>query len=236
DYALNKTEKGFIIISFDEAQLLRLLAGGKGRIDFRSIMAYAYDNLRGLRFILTGSEVGLLLHFLRLDDASSPLYGRYTSIVRVERFTRDRSIEFLNRGFKEVKMNVSDDALDAIIEKVNGIPGWLTYFGYMCYESGGASKETIKAVTEKALGLVEKELEGLFKRSIQYKHVLKAISLGATSWSSIKRAVEAWIGRMLTNAEATRFLNTLINLSIVEKTDGEYKIIDPLIAEYCRKI
>ncbi|MEM2816352.1 MAG: ATP-binding protein [Candidatus Bathyarchaeia archaeon] len=236
DYALNKTDEGFLIISFDEAQFLRLLAGGKGRIDFRGIMAYAYDNLRGLRFILTGSEVGLLLHFLRLDDASSPLYGRYASIVRVERFPRDRSIEFLRRGFMEANLPISDDALDAIVEKVDGIPGWLTYFGYMCLESGGPSKEVIKTVTEKALGLVERELKELFKRSSQYKHVLKAISLEANSWSNIKRTVEAWIGRRLTNAETTRFLNTLINLSIVEKTGSEYKIADPLIAEYCRKI
>ncbi|MEM2563798.1 MAG: ATP-binding protein, partial [Candidatus Bathyarchaeia archaeon] len=54
--------------SFDEAQMLRFLEGGKGRIDFRRMLAYAYDNLRGLRFILTGSEVGLLLSFLRLEE------------------------------------------------------------------------------------------------------------------------------------------------------------------------
>ena len=236
DYAVNSADEGFIVISFDEAQLLRFLAGGKGRMDFRRIMAYAYDNLRGLRFILTGSEVGVLLHFLGLDDASSPLYGRYVSTVMVERFPRERSIEFLNRGFREAKMNVSDDILNAIVEKVDGIPGWLTYFGCMCLESGCASKEIIKAVTEKALGIVGKELEELFKRSSQYRHVLKAISLGANSWSNIKKAVEAWVGRRFTNAETTRFLNTLTNLSIVEKTDGEYKIVDPLIAEYCRKI
>ncbi|MEM1757651.1 MAG: hypothetical protein QW770_06460 [Candidatus Bathyarchaeia archaeon] len=53
DYAVDKTDKGFIVISFDEAQLLRFLGGGKGRIDFRRIIAYAYDNLKGLRFILT---------------------------------------------------------------------------------------------------------------------------------------------------------------------------------------
>lgn len=236
EYAVSGTDGGFIVISFDEAQLLRFLAGGKGRMDFRRIIAYAYDNLRGLRFILTGSEVGVLLHFLGLDDASSPLYGRYVSTVRVERFPRERSIEFLNRGFREAKMNVSDDILNAIVEKVDGIPGWLTYFGCMCLESGGASKEAIRAVTEKALGIVEGELEELFKRSSQYRHVLKAVSLGAASWSSIKKAVEVWIGRRLANAEITRSLNTLTSLSIVEKIDGEYRIADPLIAEYCRKI
>lgn len=235
DYALNKTDKGFIIISFDEAQLLRFLAGGKGRIDFRRIMAYAYDNLRGLRFILTGSEVGLLLNFLRLDEVSSPLYGRYVNIVKVERFTREQSIEFLKRGFKEANMNVSDDVLNAIVDKVDGIPGWLTYFGYMCLESKNATNEAIKTVSEKALKLVEKELKELFKRSNLYKHILKAISLEANSWSNIKKTIETWMGRSLTNAEITRSLNTLINLSIIEKINGKYKITDPLIAEYCRK-
>lgn len=235
NYAL-ETDEGFIVISFDEAQMLRFLEGGKGRIDFRRMLAYAYDNLRGLRFILTGSEVGLLLSFLRLDDASSPLYGRYVSVIRVERFPRESSIEFLKQGFKEVNLSVSDDILEAIVDKVDGIVGWLTFFGYMCLESESISKEVIGTVTEKALRLVEGELEGLFKRSRQYKHFLKAISMGANSWSNIKRAVEIWIGRSLTNAETTRFLNTLINLGIVEKTNSEYKITDPLINEYCKKI
>jgi len=236
DYALSRAGEGFVVVSFDEAQVLRFMVGGKGRVDFRSLLAYAYDNLSGLRFILTGSEVGLLLDFLRLDDASSPLYGRYVSTVRVERFTRDMSVEFLRRGFREVNMVVSDDVLEAIVEKVDGIAGWLTYFGYMCFKSGSVSKENVEAVTEKALSLVGKELEELFKRSNQYKHVMKAISLGASSWSGIKKAVEAWVGRRLTNAETTRFLNTLVNLSVVEKVDGEYKIRDPLIAEYCKRI
>lgn len=236
EYALNDTEEGFIVISFDEAQLLRFLAGGKGRVDFRSVIAYAYDNLRGLRFILTGSEVGLLLHFLRLDDASSPLYGRYASIVKVERFARDASIEFLRRGFEEANMAVSGDVLEFIVDKVDGIPGWLTYFGYMCLESGGASREIAMAVTEKALELVGKELEGLFRRSRYYRYALRAISLGATTWSGVKRAVEAWSGRALTSAEASRILNTLLSLSIVEKAGDEYRIADPLIEEYCRRI
>ncbi|MEM1581587.1 MAG: ATP-binding protein [Candidatus Bathyarchaeia archaeon] len=236
EYAREGTDEGFIVISFDEAQVLRFLTGGKGKIDFRSLLAYAYDNNKGLRFILTGSEVGLLLDFLRFDDVSSPLYGRFTSIVRLERFTKEQSIEFLKKGFGEANITVGDDVIENIVESVDGIVGWLAYFGYMCIKSGSASKDAVREVREKALRLVERELENLFKRSIRYKHALKAIALGANSWSSIKKAIEAWIGRRLTNAEISRLLNTLINLSIVEKTNNEYKISDSLIAEYCRRI
>ncbi|MCS7113707.1 MAG: ATP-binding protein [Candidatus Bathyarchaeota archaeon] len=235
DYAL-ETEEGFIVISLDEAQILRFLEGGKGRIDFRSILAYAYDNLGGLRFILTGSEVGLLLGFLRLDDASSPLYGRYISIIRVEKFPRKLSIEFLRKGFSEANLDVSEDILEAIVDRVDGIVGWLTFFGYTCLKLGGVSEEVVEMVSEKASKLIEGELESLFKRSNQYRYFLRAISLGASTWSSIKRAVEIWIGRQLTNAETTRVLHRLIDLGIVEKTDSEYRITDPLIKEYCKKI
>lgn len=236
DYALEKTGEGYIVISFDEAQVLRFLVGGKGKIDFRSLLAYAYDNYRGLRFILTGSEVGLLLDFLRLEDSASPLYGRFVSTVKVGRFTKDKSIEFLRRGFREANMVVGDEVLEDIVESVDGIVGWLTYFGYLCLESGNASKDTVKVVREKALKLVKKELENLFKRSSQYKRVLKALSLGASSWSGVKGAVEVWAGRRLSNAEITRFLFTLTKLGIIEKMDNEYRISDPLIAEYCKKV
>ncbi|MBS7614055.1 hypothetical protein KEJ48_07465 [Candidatus Bathyarchaeota archaeon] len=70
DYAVDKTRESFIVISFDEAQLL---AGGKGRIDFRSIMAYAYDNLRGLRLGCCCTFWGLMMlqaHYMGDTSAS----------------------------------------------------------------------------------------------------------------------------------------------------------------------
>ncbi|MEM2021357.1 MAG: ATP-binding protein [Zestosphaera sp.] len=231
-----EAEEGFLVVAFDEAQVLRNLIGGKGRVDFRSVLAYVYDNLPNLRFVLTGSEVGLLLDLLKLDDSSSPLYGRYVKTMRVERFDRWKSFEFLKRGFNEAGVGLSDDVLEAIVSKVDGIVGWLTYFGCLSVESGSPSVEAVNDVNEKALRLVEDELRGLFKRSRYYMHVLKAISLGMSTWSSIKKAVEAWLGRPLQNAQFTRLLETLVKLSIVEKADNEYKVLDPMIAEYCRRI
>jgi AAA+ ATPase superfamily predicted ATPase len=234
EFALNNIEDGYIVVAFDEAQLLRMMRGGKGRLDFRNILAYCYDNFSGLGFILTGSEVGLLFGFLNLDEPASPLYGRYVNTVTVDRFTEEMSLEFLRRGFEEANMQVKDDNLRAIVEKVDGIVGWLAYYGHACVTAGGVSDTIVKTVTAQALRLVSKELGELFKRSTYYKHVLHAISLGEKRWMSIKKAVEAWSGKMLTNAEITRLLNNLIDLGIVVKTNGVYEITDPLVREYCR--
>jgi AAA+ ATPase superfamily predicted ATPase len=215
--------------------------GGKGKINFLNILAYAYDNLPNLRFVLTGSEVGLLLDTLRLDDTSSPLYGRYVKIIRLERFDDKKSIESLRKGFEEFNMQFSEEVFYKIYEKVDGIVGWLTYFGYSIAKSRSFNIEVLNEVTEKALKLVQEELDKIFKRSKYYMYVLKAIFLGMNTWFSIKRAVEAWLGRPFQNAQISRLLKTLIELSRVEKRNGnyfisDYFISDPLIAEYFKKI
>jgi AAA+ ATPase superfamily predicted ATPase len=184
-----------VVIAFDEAQILRNLMGGKGKIDFLNILAYAYDNLHNLRFVLTGSEVGLLLDTLKLDYTLSPLYGRYVKMIRLERFDEKRTIEFLRKGFEEFNMQFSEEVFYKIYEKVDGIVGWLTYFGYSIAESRSFNMEVLNEATEKALKLVHEELDKIFKRSKYYMYVLKAISLGMNTWSNRKRAVEAWLGR-----------------------------------------
>ncbi|MEM1611167.1 MAG: ATP-binding protein [Sulfolobales archaeon] len=227
----------FIVIAFDEAQILRYMSGGKGRIDFREILAYAYDNLPNLRFILTGSEVGLLLGMLRLDDPRTPLYGRFVKMIKLERFDMEKSLEFLRRGFDEAGVRVGEDIIQRIYERVDGIVGWLTYFGSSIIELRyrGSNSEIVEEIAEKALKLIEKELGEILKRSKYHVYILKAIALGINTWSGIKRAVEAWLGRPVENTQIARSLKTLAELSIIEKRNQSYLIADPLIAEYCRR-
>jgi hypothetical protein len=62
------------IVALDEAQEFRKIM----RYDLTSILAHACDYCDGLQFVVTGSEVGMLYKFLRVDDAEAPLYGRGT--------------------------------------------------------------------------------------------------------------------------------------------------------------
>jgi AAA+ ATPase superfamily predicted ATPase len=50
-----------------------------------------------------------------------------------------------------------------IYEKVDGIVGWLTYFGYLIAESRSFNIEVLNEVTEKALKLVHEELDKISK-------------------------------------------------------------------------
>ena len=58
-------------------------------------MAYAYDSLRYVNFVLTGSQVGLLYNFLGLNDPNAPLFGRAYMEVKTRRLSPDEAYEFL---------------------------------------------------------------------------------------------------------------------------------------------
>ncbi|MCS4540960.1 MAG: ATP-binding protein [Euryarchaeota archaeon] len=113
------------MIAFDEAQEIRKVRG----IALQPILAHAYDYLRNITMILTGSQVGLLYQFLQLDNPKAPLYGRPYLEIKLGHFSDEQAKEFLIKGFLQSKIKLSEEVLDYAIKKLNGVPGWLTYFG-----------------------------------------------------------------------------------------------------------
>ncbi|MCX8200809.1 MAG: ATP-binding protein [Candidatus Caldarchaeum sp.] len=218
-------------VAFDEAQLLRDMRGGKGRIDFRKFLAYCYDNLRHVKFVLTGSEVGLLMDFIGAEDPSSPLYGRYREEIVLQKFDRETSLEFLRRGFREHGFEPSPDVLEKVVDVLDGVVGWLTYYGYTAVYEKKFDENILEKVVDQAKRVTENELSKVFQRSRYYKHVLRAVGMGYGEWAAIKRAAEAWSGVPISNAHLTRLLHGLEKLSIIEKKDGKYVFTDPIVAK-----
>ena len=221
-----------VVIAVDEAQLLRYLKGGKGRIDFTKIISYCYDNLRNIKFIVTGSEIGVLKDFLGFDNPNSWLYGRIRDELVVDRFDREKSRDFLEKGFSECGVKPPSSIVEEVLDRVDGIPGWLTYFGYKYCRR--PSPEIVNEVFSEAKRLVLEEIRKL--PSKYYVYALKAISIGYKQWKNIKQAIELWTNHPLTNAQTTRILQTLVKLSLIEKEDNEYKILDPIIAEAVKEL
>ena len=230
-----REEGSYLIMAFDEAQLLRNMMGGKGRIDFRSLLAYAYDNLSNLGFILTGSEIGLLMDFIGAENPESPLYGRYREEITLEGFDEEMSIDFLRAGFREQGIEADEEGLRKVVERLNGLVGWLTYYGYRASREGRLDGEILDAVIGEAKMMASKELERVVQRSRNYRLILKAIGEGASRWIDIKRRVEAWSGRPIQNPNLTRVLKNLMKLGIIRKVDRNYRIEDPIIREIVRE-
>ena len=222
DWAGNKGER--IVLAFDEAQLLRYY---KGKLDFESLFAYIYDNLHSTSIVLTGSEVGLLFHYLQIDNPESPLYGRSLEVVTLKPFEKRKSEEFLISGFRENKVSPGEYFIKKVVERMDGIVGWLTLLGYRSIKDG-IRDETIDLTLEEASKLAEKELKSLRESSEYYFLALRAISMENRTWSGIKRAIEAWKGIPVTNAQITRTLRNLEAMGILEKADRKYRFLDPI--------
>lgn len=211
------------VVVLDEAQELR-----RSRYRFDSILAYAYDHLN-IKFIVSGSQIGLLYRFLRVNDPEAPLYGRPYIEVRLGRLSESDSRSFLLEGFKQYGVEVSEGEIEEALKLFDGVIGWLTYFGYSRVVGG----EKLPSIVDKASKLALSELEHALKiygvAERRYREVLRVIALThPAKWTQIKRWVEVRLGRIPNNT-LTTIIKNLVDSGFVEKTLDGYVISDPIL-------
>ncbi|MDI9643316.1 MAG: ATP-binding protein [Archaeoglobales archaeon] len=178
--------------------------------------------------------MGILNEFLGFGDSESPLYGRTREVINVERFSKEKSLEFLEAGFNESGMSVSMEEIEKAVEILDGIPGWLTLYGYMAVR-----KKNIKVldqVVDEAVKIAVRELSSLIKGSRLYEHVLKAIAVGYRNWKNIGYFAESRLGRPVYDKSLYESLQKLIAASIIEKRDTEYDFLDPIYREASKRL
>lgn len=224
-----KKSKKTMILAVDEAQNLRL--DGSGGFEFLNLLAYAYDHLPNVKFILTGSEVGVLHDFLKLTDADSPLFGRHTSEIMVQRFSREDSINFLIEGLTQVGIKPDKSRIEKAVDILDGLVGYLVIFGYTVSQTGdydGAISETLESAEQ----LVRKEMEGLFEKSGNYRVVLEAVAHKMNTFSRIKQYFLMY-SLSINDRTLTNLLKALVKYSYLEeRIEGKskrYVIPDPIV-------
>jgi len=219
----DRLNKKKIVIAIDEAQRLR----GPRSSELKDAIAHAYDYDKNISFILTGSEVGLLYDFIGIEDSRSPLYGRYYIEVKLERLSREQSIDFLRKGFAQLNLRVSEEVLEVAYEHFDGIPGWLTFFGN-AYARGEADIEKIKSI---AVRTALEELRNMTRDNPRrYGLVLRAIAEGRKTWSQVKEYLEEKEGTTISSSVLSNILRSLEDMSIIKN----YEFLDPIYREACK--
>ncbi len=218
------------ILVLDEVQELR-----RCRYRLDSLIAYLYDHV-GLRIVVSGSQIGMMYRFLRLDEPSAPLYGRPYYLVRLRPLERDKAREFLLRGFEQERVELPSDLIDRALDLFDGVIGWLTYFGYAYARLGVKSLDTILDMAAK---LAYQELSHALQifgiGRPRYAAILKIVAeRGTASWSEIMRFIESRLGRIPRNT-LSNMLRNLVDMGILEKTPEGYRVADPVLAHGIRK-
>ncbi|WP_297068348.1 ATP-binding protein [Thermococcus sp.] len=214
---------GRFIIAIDEAQYLRF-----SNARYPELIAWATDELENISFILTGSEVGLLEDFLRIHDPESALFGRAHVKIRLNRFERHQSLDFLRNGFEEIGLKVRGEELEEAVDELDGIVGWLTLYGYNRY-LGLPHTGALRKLKEDAKKLILSEFSKLKKLSSRYELVIRAVANGRHRWRKIKEAVELLEDGRIDDKNFSNILNNLVRYGYLKKTVEGYFIPDPLV-------
>jgi len=149
--------------------------------------------------------------------------------IELKPLTREQSLEFLRIGFRQAGIEPNEEILAKAVDRLNGIIGWLSYFGLIALREG-LSDETIMKVLEKASKLALEELHNFvrLRGSRRYLEIMKAVKDGAT-WSEIKRYLELKTGEKIYSSALSRLLQNLMDSGFIAKKNNMYYIPDPVL-------
>ncbi|WP_054857801.1 ATP-binding protein [Vulcanisaeta sp. JCM 16159] len=214
------------VIGIDEVQELSRVSG-----QFLKILGNVFASNPRVSFVFTGSYVGLVKALLR-PSPESPLYGRPPVEVRLRSFSDELSREFLRRGFNE--LGIQFHAFDTVINRLDGVIGWLTLFGNYHGVRGLGIEDSLRETVNEGVKIMISELEHFLEDKANkalYLAILSALRF-VNRWKDIKFAVTARLGREFGDREFVNALNALINYNFVERVrEGEYRLIDPMLRE-----
>lgn len=217
-------EGGNCVIELDEVQELSVISG-----HLLKLLANVFTTYHNVVFVFTGSMFGLMKTLLE-PGSSSPLYGRSPAKVYLQPFTSEGSMNFLRRGFQEYHMKVEKNLIREAVERLDGIPGWLTLYGNNVAVRRLGHKDALDETLGEGLKIVKDELEHYLEGRDRTGH-LAALRAAATvaRWGEIKGAVEARKGSAVNDATIYNILESLKAAMLIEEAEGVYRVNDPML-------
>lgn len=219
------------VMAIDEAQYLKYY-GNRGGKDLQNLIAWAYDNLENIRFLLTGSEIGVLYDFLGEEDYNNPLYGRYISEIQLLPFNDKEAITFLKKGLDEENCSYKNTELIEAHNNLDGIVGHLVQYGL--HRLIKSHKEALQAAYKVAKTALSKELKELEIRSPRYITILGYIASGAKRFSHIQKAFQI-NGEVISKSRIHDAIEILKKTGWIEMKDNQLQIIDTVFEKILKE-
>ncbi|MEW6328524.1 MAG: ATP-binding protein [Candidatus Micrarchaeota archaeon] len=212
---------GPICVFIDEAQRMERKA-------LADVLSYCYDRFPQISFVISGSEIGLVEDILGEDDSEHSLYGRNIVKINMERLDKNRSMEFLRKGFEQIDVKIRDEEIEGAITELDGLAGWLTLYGY---ERGiMKNKNALEKTAETAARIAASELLHFLKKTRNRKLYLAILrNAKGTSWNELRNTTGRELGARLNPNLFTFALTKLMTYSFIEKRDDKYYLSDPLL-------
>jgi len=219
-----KKENKRLILAFDEAQLLTA-------INFDFFLASIFDNYKNIKLLLTGSEIGLLDNLLGRLNYEAPLFGRAYLEIEITKIKEEGIRKFLEEGFKQINKKIEFEEMREVIENLDGIMGWATYYGWFRHK-GFSHQKALEKVKEEGKGIIKREIENFLsnrKAKVKYLKLINYIAKGSNTWELLKQAFRK-DNLNVSDSQLNLYLKELINFGFIEKLSEKYFISDPLLS------
>ncbi|MCW4000169.1 MAG: ATP-binding protein [Candidatus Bathyarchaeota archaeon] len=214
-------------IELDEVQELAAISGRLLRI-----LANLFNTHSNLTFVFTGSMFGLMKTLLEPNSAS-PLYGRSPAIIEVNPFKEEQSKKFLGKGFLQCSMEVSSKKINDAVERLDGIPGWLTLYGNKVCVQRLSHERALEETVKEASQIVADELEHFLRNRDRsaYLAALRQASV-PSSWTEIKRSVSFAKDTIVNDVTVDRIIKNLQAGMLLQQSKGRYFVGDPMLRSF----
>lgn len=177
-------EQRKIIFAIDEAQNLQNI------VWLANVLAFANDNLKNIKIILTGSEIDLINKFIGKDNPSSPLFGRNIFEINLSPLSNEKSKEFLRKGFHQEEKTIDENHLLEVISRIGGITGWLNAYGCLVSSGNKTHKDALEEIQTNSTNLAKDELikflKGCKNELKYFIAILNIINSGDPQYEKIK--------------------------------------------------
>jgi AAA+ ATPase superfamily predicted ATPase len=220
-------QKEHYVIELDEVQELAAISGRLLRI-----LANLFNTHSNLTFIFTGSIFGLMKTLLEPNSAS-PLYGRSPAIIEVHPFNEEQSKKFLEKGFIQCGVEVSSSKIANAVERLDGIPGWLTLYGNKVCVQHLQHERALEGTVLEASRIVADELEHFLQKRDRsaYLSALKQ-AVVPSSWTEIKKAICYDKATIVNDVIVDRIIKNLQAGMLLQESKGRYWVGDPMLRSY----
>ncbi|MDW7978714.1 MAG: ATP-binding protein [Candidatus Caldarchaeum sp.] len=197
---------------------------------FLKLLKNLWDTYPRLRLIFTGSYVGVLKK-LAEPSSTTPLFGRQPAKIILKPFTREMSIDFLQKGFRQFKLIPKQSELEEAVEKLNGYVGWLTYYGNFRCVRKEPHDEALENSLREGVKIMREELNRFLenKKRETYLKILKTAVFGAR-WNEIAEKVQ--VNRKVLSEAVKK----LVDVGFLSKDAEVYVVPDPVLREAVKRM
>jgi len=212
-------------------------------------MRSIYQHQRKTMYVISGSAVGMVTDIL--NSKENPFYMAFMPI-EVKPFHLNAARSYLAEGFGDEKLSVNDEALDLLVQGVDGVPAWLSYVGQKCvfkarerqvkFVNGELASDVIEKMYDDSLlkSEIERDLSKL-QIAVKSRRILGVLEVmakhDASSPSRIARLLSELEGKPIPESKILQlYLKRLIEYGYVQKKSrGKYIIIDPILVQYLKR-